>query len=59
MEAAPVNIVQYFHGLKQGVIPLLQRPYSWVPHNWQTLWDDVMAQYDEQEPSSHFMGALV
>lgn len=59
MEAAPVNIVQYFDGSKQGVIPLFQRPYSWVPDNWQTLWDDVMAQYDEQEPSSHFMGALV
>lgn len=59
MEAAPVHIVQYFDGSKQGVIPLFQRPYSWVSDNWQTLWDDVMAQYDEREPSSHFMGALV
>jgi uncharacterized protein with ParB-like and HNH nuclease domain len=59
MEAAPVHIVQYFDGSKQGVIPLFQRPYSWDPDNWQTLWDDVMAQYDEREPSSHFMGALV
>jgi uncharacterized protein with ParB-like and HNH nuclease domain len=59
MEAAPVHIVQYFDGSKQGVIPLFQRPYSWDSGNWQTLWDDVMAQYDEREPSSHFMGALV
>jgi uncharacterized protein with ParB-like and HNH nuclease domain len=59
MEAAPVHIVQYFDGSKQGVIPLFQRPYSWDSDNWQTLWEDVMAQYDEREPSSHFMGALV
>lgn len=59
MEAAPVNIYQYFDGSKQGIIPLFQRPYSWDPTHWQTLWDDVIAQYDENERSSHFMGALV
>jgi uncharacterized protein with ParB-like and HNH nuclease domain len=59
MEAAPVHIIQYFDGSKQGVIPLFQRPYSWDSDHWQTLWDDVMAQYDEGERSSHFMGALV
>lgn len=61
MEAAPVHIIQYFDGSKQGVIPLFQRPYSWEPSNWQTLWDDVINQYEEDEDkrSSHFMGALV
>ncbi len=59
MEAGPVHIIQYFDGSKQGVIPLFQRPYSWEQDNWETLWDDVMAQYDDREPSSHFMGALV
>lgn len=59
MEAAPVHIIQYFDGSKQGVIPLFQRPYSWDSDNWQTLWNDVMAQYEEGERSSHFMGALV
>jgi len=59
MEAAPVNIIQYFDGSKQGVIPLFQRPYSWEPKDWATLWDDLMAQYEDAERSSHFMGAVV
>lgn len=59
MEAAPVHIIQYFDGSKQGIIPLFQRPYSWEPKDWNTLWDDLMAQYDESDRSSHFMGAIV
>ena len=59
MEAAPANIIQYFDGSKQGVIPLFQRPYSWDTTEWATLWDDVMAQYEGEDRSSHFMGALV
>lgn len=59
MEASPVNIIQYFDGSKQGIIPLFQRPYSWEPKDWNTLWDDLMAQYVETERASHFMGAIV
>jgi len=59
MEAAPVHIIQYFDGSKQGVIPLFQRPYSWETKDWNTLWDDLMAQYEEDERSFHFMGAIV
>lgn len=59
MEAAPVNIIQYFDGSKQGVIPLFQRPYSWDQRDWGTLWSDLMAQYEEADRSSHFMGAVV
>ena len=59
MEAAPVNIIQYFDGSKQGLIPLFQRPYSWEPRDWNTLWDDIMAQYAPDDRASHFMGAIV
>lgn len=59
MEAAPVNIIQYFDGSKQGIIPLFQRPYSWERKDWSVLWDDLIAQYDEEDRSSHFMGAIV
>jgi uncharacterized protein with ParB-like and HNH nuclease domain len=59
MEAAPVHIIQYFDGSKQGVIPLFQRPYSWETKDWTTLWDDLMAQYEVEDRSSHFMGAIV
>ena len=59
MEAAPVHIVQYFDGSKQGVIPLFQRPYSWESKDWGTLWEDLMAQYEPDDRASHFMGAVV
>ena len=59
MEASPAKIIQYFNGEKQNLIPLFQRPYSWKKVNWQTLWDDMMVQYDLEEKSTHFMGAIV
>lgn len=59
MEAAPVHIIQYFDGSKQGIIPLFQRAYSWDAKDWGTFWNDLMAQYDEEDRSSHFMGAIV
>lgn len=59
MEASPVHIIQYFNGTKQGVIPLFQRPYSWDQKDWDTLWMDLMAQYEEEGRGSHFMGAVV
>ena len=60
MEASPTQVIQYFNGEKQNLIPLFQRPYSWREPNWKTLWDDVLVQYDADEKSAaHFMGAIV
>lgn len=59
MEASPAKVIQYFNGEKQNLIPLFQRPYSWKRSHWQTLWDDVMVQYDTDDRSSHFMGTIV
>lgn len=59
MEASPAKVIQYFNGEKQNLIPLFQRPYTWKKPNWQTLWDDVMVQYDLGDTSTHFMGAIV
>lgn len=59
MEASPAQVIQYFNGEKQNLIPLFQRPYSWRLPNWKTLWDDVLVQYDADEKSAHFMGAIV
>lgn len=56
MEASPPKVIQYFNGEKQNLIPLFQRPYTWKETNWQTLWQDVMVQYDQDDNSSHFMG---
>lgn len=59
MEASPARVIQYFNGEKQNLIPLFQRPYTWADNNWQTLWDDLMVQYEEGETGTHFMGAIV
>lgn len=59
MEASPAQVIQYFNGEKQNLIPLFQRPYSWRLPNWKTLWDDVLVQYDSDEKSAHFMGTIV
>lgn len=59
MEASPVKVIQYFNGEKQNLIPLFQRPYTWAENNWQTLWDDLMVQYDVGDTGTHFMGAIV
>lgn len=59
MEANPVRIVQYFDGEKQSIIPLFQRPYTWNRRNWQSLWDDIMAYYEDGLAGCHFMGAVV
>jgi uncharacterized protein with ParB-like and HNH nuclease domain len=59
MEASPARVIQYFNGEKQNLIPLFQRPYTWTERNWQTLWDDLMVQYEVGDHGTHFMGAIV
>ena len=58
METSPVYIIQYFDGSKQNIIPLFQRPYSWEKKDWNAMWDDLTAQYNEPR-QVHFMGAIV
>jgi len=59
MEANPVNIIDYFNGEKQSIIPLFQRQYTWSKKHWDVLWDDILTQYDAGTSSVHFMGAVV
>lgn len=59
MEASPTQVIQYFNGEKQNLIPLFQRPYSWKEKDWKSLWDDILIQYDSDEKTSHFMGTIV
>jgi Protein of unknown function DUF262 len=58
MEAFPSQIIQFFNGFKQSVIPLFQRPYEWKEPNWET-WQDVLERYESSTEASHFMGAIV
>lgn len=59
VEASPAKVIQYFNGEKQNLIPLFQRPYSWTSQYWQTLWNDMLIQYDSDDKLAHFMGTIV
>jgi uncharacterized protein with ParB-like and HNH nuclease domain len=59
MQTSPVSIIEYFNGEKQSLIPIFQRPYSWEEKHWRALWDDIMAIYDDETDSLHFIGAIV
>jgi len=60
MEATPTQVINYFSGFKQNIVPLFQRPYTWTEKQWRTLWEDVCNFYDSSDPkATHFMGAVV
>lgn len=62
MEAAPTQIINYFSGFKQNLVPLFQRPYTWGERQWRTLWEDIVTFYGRDRSdskSTHFMGAVV
>ena len=58
MEATPTQVIGYFNGEQQNLIPLFQRAYSWDRQNWQTLWDDLLGQYSDPD-AAHFLGTIV
>ena len=62
MEATPTQIINYFSGFKQNLVPLFQRPYTWGEREWRTLWEDIFSFYSrdaDDMKSTHFMGAVV
>lgn len=63
MEANPTQIINYFSGFKQNLVPLYQRPYTWSEKQWRTLWEDILSFYlpdlGNNPKSTHFMGAVV
>jgi hypothetical protein len=62
MEATPTQIINYFSGFKQNLVPLFQRPYTWGDRQWRTLWEDIVTFYGHDgndSKSTHFMGAVV
>lgn len=62
MEARPVQIIEFFNGVRQMMIPLFQRTYEWKEKEWETLWNDILERYEhfeERSDVSHFTGAIV
>ncbi len=40
-------------------VPMFQRDYSWGPDEWDDLWQDIVALFDEDPEPAHYMGYLV
>ncbi len=40
-------------------IPLFQRDYSWTADEWEDLWLDIIAMFEENGEPAHYMGYLV
>jgi len=64
MKAAETNLRGLLEGGKQYSIPMFQRPYSWKDKEWETLWEDVITLYgqdesEEMQGTNHFLGPIV
>lgn len=59
MDASTTNFQPIFEGVKQYVVPLFQRSYSWTKKNWEVLWSDLQELYETENPRNHFMGSIV
>ena len=40
-------------------VPLFQRDYSWGTDEWDDLWQDIVALFDDDPEPAHYMGYLV
>ncbi|WP_190938395.1 DUF262 domain-containing protein, partial [Nostoc sp. FACHB-133] len=59
MKASETTLRNLLEGGKQFQIPLFQRPYSWKKENWETLWEDLMSLYNDDEKGFYFLGPIV
>ena len=51
MDAREGNIFNLLNGLKQYLIPVYQRLYSWELPQCQRLWNDIVAMQKERDTS--------
>jgi len=60
MNASTTHLQTLLEGVKQFVIPLFQRPYTWGNKNeWKVLWEDIYELYLNENPKPHFIGSIV
>lgn len=60
MDAKPVTLSDILPGEGQYIIPVFQRYYSWEFENWLTLWNDILATMDDDDPRfTHFIGPMI
>jgi uncharacterized protein with ParB-like and HNH nuclease domain len=59
MYANQARVQTIIDGVRQYVVPLFQRPYSWRERHWEVLWTDLAELYEDDRPRNHFIGAVV
>ncbi len=58
MKAEDANVVKFFNGDTQFIVPLYQRMYSWKEEQCKRLWDDIVF-LTKNNKSGHFIGSIV
>lgn len=60
MKAEHTNLNGLLNGLKQYIVPLFQRPYSWRRKEWDLLWEDLLELYEKFDShQNHFFGPII
>ncbi|WP_107838312.1 DUF262 and DUF1524 domain-containing protein [Metasolibacillus meyeri] len=57
MKASENNFLKFLSGMKQFLIPIYQRKYSWQDEQCEQLWHDIMQAADNS--TGHFVGSVV
>lgn len=58
MIANHIQLLQCVDGLRQFVIPILQRDYSWGTKQCDPLWDDMMRAGRDAQAKERFLGSV-
>lgn len=59
MQANKINFLQFLQGVKQFIIPIYQRTYSWRSKECRKLWDDILSVAQNDAIPTHFLGSIV
>ncbi len=60
MIATQANLLTFFQGVKQFVIPIYQRTYSWTAKKeCAQLWNDLVRVSNDEHIPAHFIGSVV
>lgn len=59
MKATQTKFLDFLNGIKQFLIPIYQRTYSWSFKQCEQLWKDVVTAATDETITGHFIGSIV
>ena len=59
MRATETKFLPFLQGIKQFIIPIFQRTYSWKIPQCEQLWEDIKRAASDDSLSGHFVGSIV